>query len=219
MPSFKPLQCSRCEHTIRGCMFRKVDQDNVAVCETCYREGLYGDDSYLKAYKHCILRNTITAEKSQKICRCSTVPHLKPDGNYKELFPVGDEAHRGSEAGTKGLKCGLLNLGTRVAEAKYEGMLSRHEKHIDLGDQKRSDDAREERRRKYGELLGLKMVNQASLIDSRQRIAERGRTVGLEEDDESIPFFMRKFANKYPFGNVHMALRFGPLLIENGVEQ
>jgi len=29
---------------------------------------------------------------------------------------------------------------------------------------------------------------------------------------------MRKFTNKYPFGNVHMALRVGPLIIENGVE-
>jgi hypothetical protein len=43
----------------------------------------------------------------------------------------------------------------------------------------------------------------------------------LEENeaDEDVPFFMRKFTNRYPFGNVHMALRIGPLIIENGVDQ
>ncbi|KAL8299181.1 hypothetical protein RB593_009180 [Gaeumannomyces tritici] len=35
--------------------------------------------------------------------------------------------------------------------------------------------------------------------------------------DDDIPLFFRRFATKYPFGNVHMALRVGPLVIENGV--
>ena len=39
------------------------------------------------------------------------------------------------------------------------------------------------------------------------------------EADEDIPLFFRQFTEKYPFGNVHMALRVGPLVIENGVSQ
>jgi hypothetical protein len=37
--------------------------------------------------------------------------------------------------------------------------------------------------------------------------------------DRDIPLFFRKYTEKYPFGNVHMALRVGPLVIENGVSQ
>ncbi|KAK9860252.1 hypothetical protein MYU51_010677 [Penicillium brevicompactum] len=35
--------------------------------------------------------------------------------------------------------------------------------------------------------------------------------------DEDIPLFFRRYTERYPFGNVHMALRVGPLVIENGV--
>lgn len=37
------------------------------------------------------------------------------------------------------------------------------------------------------------------------------------EDD--IPAFFRRWAEKDPFGDMHMALRVGPLVIENGVER
>ena len=37
--------------------------------------------------------------------------------------------------------------------------------------------------------------------------------------DEDIPLFFRQFMQQYPFGNVHMALRVGFLVIENGVAQ
>ena len=40
-----------------------------------------------------------------------------------------------------------------------------------------------------------------------------------KKSDKDIPFFFRKYTEKYPFGNVHMALRVGPLLVENGVAQ
>ena len=125
------------------------------------------------------------------------------------------------------IKCGLLNLGTLVAEAKYQEMLSKYEKHINLGDQERINEARDQKQRDddaYSARIrsrSLKTVNEKSLVDPRQRIAEGGNTEAFEEDeaDEDVPFFMRKFANRFPFGNVHMALRVGPLIIENGVEQ
>ena len=37
--------------------------------------------------------------------------------------------------------------------------------------------------------------------------------------NKQIPYLGRKIANRYPFGNVHMALMFGPLMIENGVPE
>ncbi len=37
--------------------------------------------------------------------------------------------------------------------------------------------------------------------------------------DGDMPLFFRKSAAKDPFANVHMALRVGPLVVENGVAQ
>lgn len=37
--------------------------------------------------------------------------------------------------------------------------------------------------------------------------------------DDDIPLFFRRHTEKYPFGNVHMALRVGPLVLENGVSK
>jgi len=208
-------------------MFQNTDQRDIIICESCYRDHYYGDNLYLKMYKHCVLKDSINRQDGQRICRCSTVPHIGSDGSFRELFPVGGaDGHRGSLRKTA-IKCGLLNLGTLVAEAKYQGMLSKHEKHINLGDQKRINEARDQKQRDddaYSARIrsrSLKTVNEKSLVDPRQRIAEGGNTEAFEEDeaDEDVPYFMRKFANRYPFGNVHMALRVGPLIIENGVEQ
>lgn len=221
MPLFKPLQCSECGHTIRGCMFKNTEKTEDTICESCYRDHHYREGRFLKQYKHCVL-DSITKEDSQRICRCSTVSHIDPNGRSRKLFPVNVlDAHRGSSK-QEGIKCGLLNLGTQIAEAKYQGMLSKHEKRINLADQKRInkkiiDDARMAR----PPFRGLKTAHQTSLINPTERVAEGGDSTVFEEDEanDDVPFFLKKFTNKYPFGNVHMALRIGPLIIENGVEQ
>lgn len=222
VPAFRALECGECHHTIRGCMFQNIEEKDITICESCYRNNHYRDDKFLKRYKHCILSESLTEEHSQKICRCSTVSHISFDGSFRKLFPVDvSDKHRGS-ANQKGLKCGLMNLGTQVAEAKYQGMLSKHEKYINLSDQKRLDEKRkEEEKWAKPRSRGLKTAHQQSLVNHNERVAEAGTSTVFEEDeaDDDVPYFMRKFTNKYPFGNVHMALRLGPLIIENGVEQ
>lgn len=222
MPYFKPLECSRCHHTIRSCMFENVEDKETKICESCYRDHHFREDRYLKVYKHCVLDSSLTREDSQRICRCSSVTHIEPDGAARKLFPVDiDDAHRGN-TGAKVIKCGLLNLGKDIAEAKYYGMLSKHEKHINLSDQRRLDERRrEEEMERRSRIRGPSVAHQSSLVNSSQRIAAAGTSAALEEEiaDDDVPFFMRKFTNRYPFGNVHMALRVGPLIIENGVEQ
>jgi hypothetical protein len=131
------------------------------------------------------------------------------------------------------MRCGLLNLGSIVAEAKYEGMLSKHEKKVNLSDQQRILEPLEQQRRfEAGRAAkaakaararkpALQQYTQPSLVDTGIRSAEAGNTTAFEESqfDEDIPFFLREFMNKFPFGNVHMALRIGPLIIENGAKR
>jgi hypothetical protein len=115
-------------------------------------------------------------------------------------------------------------------------MLSQVQKHASLNEQRIHEEARrrnanrlKEIQRKQGARavkmnrlgIGLKAMTKLSLANTSGRVAEDAQTVGFEEgqvdEDEDVPFFLRKSVNKTPFGNVHMALRIGPLIIENGV--
>ncbi|CAM1505284.1 Fc.00g109210.m01.CDS01 [Cosmosporella sp. VM-42] len=62
---------------------------------------------------------------------------------------------------------------------------------------------------------------ETSRHDPKSRVSVSSVSSGTTEAraDEDIPPFFRKFVEKYPFGNVHMALRVGPLVIQNGVSQ
>lgn len=223
MPVLKPQACHICKNTIRGSMFQSIlrNSKNI-ICESCYRERHYGSNVYIKSYKHCILKDSIDLAASQRICRCSTVAHFDSDGCCRSLFPVDQEdSHRGKRSEGP-LQCGLLNLNELVAERKYQGMLSVLEDHTSLQEKKRIGEAREEEEREMkAQRGGLKTLKELSHIDSSNRSAEAGNSTALEEGAafEDVPFFLRNFTNRYPFGNVHMALRFGPLIIENGVEQ
>lgn len=64
-------------------------------------------------------------------------------------------------------------------------------------------------------------ATERTLNDPNERDAVEGMTHMVEEAeaDSDIPFFIRKYTERYPFGNVHMALRLGPLVFENGVAQ
>lgn len=122
-----------------------------------------------------------------------------------------------------------------VALAKYHGMQTALRKGKSLGRLKRSSKGRKKDEEENGKTeqgksivkengwkrLRLKKVTGASLVDAKKRTATISETTVFEEAeaDKDIPFFFRKYTEKYPFGNVHMALRVGPLLIENGVAQ
>jgi hypothetical protein len=67
----------------------------------------------------------------------------------------------------------------------------------------------------------ITLVTGTSAHDPNDREAVSNTTSVAKEAsaDRDIPLFFRKYTEKYPFGNVHMALRVGPLVIENGVSQ
>ena len=227
-PVFVPLHCSICNSIVRGCLFIKVGEGLVnSICEACYRTYHQGQDSYLKSYKHCILTRAITPAVSRNVCLCSNVPHFDSSGRPRSLFPINLEPKHLDIDGMGGMQCGLLKLPELVALAKYNGMQTL------LGKRRGPDNVKQQfkdkrhsikimqKRNAKKEEFHLKKVTGASLIDTKKRTAASGETIEFEEAeaDKDIPFFFRKYTEKYPFGNVHMALRVGPLLVENGVAQ
>jgi hypothetical protein len=203
----------------------------VVVCEDCYRSVHYGDASFTKSYKHCVLAEAITPPMSRAICRCKDVPHFNGSGEALALFPIDKNAKHLDAGGTGTIQCSLLKLGEIVALAKYEGLQSvvgtagkKPESFkspsisSDASSSPGKSTANKTSKQKYKR---LEIKTETSLSDSATRVAASGSTTAVTEPtaDEDIPLFFRRFTSKYPFGNVHMALRVGPLVIENGVAQ
>jgi hypothetical protein len=98
-------------------------------------------------------------------------------------------------------------LNDRIAEAKYESQLSTVEKHKEL----------EEIRK---EAVGLKEPNTAAQnIYSPVQLNRDGGALYDEYEDENIPAHIRRYTDRYPFGNVHVSLMVGPLVVENGAQK
>jgi hypothetical protein len=155
---------------------------------------------------------------------CEDVPHYDSQGKSLTLFPVSkDGKHR--KADKPGIvECGLLKLGEVIAEAKYDGMQTittrkKRNNKRNLAGKKREDNQSVETT-KQKQPQRPKTVTQQSQ-HAPDRDATTGTAVAVEEAeaDEDIPFFLKRYAEKYPFGNVHMALQIGPIIIENGVAQ
>ncbi|KAM5463858.1 hypothetical protein MauCBS54593_007303 [Microsporum audouinii] len=210
IPRLEPLPCTKCKNFIRGSMFTAKDPTYPSIiCEQCY----YGNERYAKTYKHCILSEAITPVRSRKICRCRDVPHLDSSGHPRGLFPVIKGENHLSAGGFGSIQCGILKLGEYVALAKYKGLQTI------VGLKANKKDNTKPKKISGWRPGKLTTVASRSLHNSTSRTpSESSTSVATEaQADGDIPLFFRKFTEKYPFGNVHMALRVGPLVIENGV--
>ncbi|KAK0622257.1 hypothetical protein DIS24_g11246, partial [Lasiodiplodia hormozganensis] len=215
-PIFEPLKCDECNQTIYGSMFKKKgnnDNTTISVCEDCYRTKHYGDLSYAKKYQHCPFAEGIDAATSRALCTCPEVPHSDDKGEPRALFPV-DPRERHIESGPQ--TCGLLRLTESLARAKYAtirrdriGLASTSAMRIFRDLRPKKD--RKKQADDDGWLDDLEEESEVSMPSSTYGVAD------LERGEEEIPFYLRHYTKKYPFGNVHMALRIGPLTIENGV--
>lgn len=173
------------------------------ICQDCQHEGQHSNYRLAKLYKHCVLAESIDPTTSRQICQCGSIARIDVDGNPRSLFPVEcSDKHRASTNGA--VQCGLLTLGDLVAEAKYEAIqLKMNERSLDQERQQHEAKKREKEERvlkdKNYELISTETINE-------------------KEAEADIPFFIRSITDRYPFGNVHMALQMGPVLFENGVE-
>jgi hypothetical protein len=189
-------------------------KDPATICEDCYWQHYYGDDSYTKTYKHCVFQD-ITPETSRQLCSCKTVARHDASGKPVALFPIDKEAKHLDVGGPGTLQCSLLKLGELARRAKYTGLLES----VGVKDAKVASllakVAADEAARATG--------NQKSLTEQQFGKVKTAMGMNLDEmpteaeTDPDIAPLLRGFARKNPFGDVHMALRVGPLVIENGV--
>ncbi|KND89961.1 hypothetical protein TOPH_05340 [Tolypocladium ophioglossoides CBS 100239] len=213
MPVFRPLRCAECGAMVRGSTFRSLRDRDCAVCETCYRRGHYGYTEFAKEYKSCCLPAAMTPEVSRHVCHCSSVRRRDARGKPAALWPLRDELGTPHVKGGIGkVNCGLFELTDMVAEAKYAATRIKADRETTLEAVRRDETAAMRDYLESRRPAKLGNINTSS-------VPEFGSSYGVTTDSpEEIPFFVRSIAERYPYGNVHMALRIGPLLIENGVE-
>jgi hypothetical protein len=222
MPILGPDRCSDCQNVLRGALFRNLADEQTLICETCYRQKHYEDSNYTKLHKHCSLQTQITPEDSTKVCLCMSVPKTDASGAPRALFPVDenpkDDPHLNPEGEAGKLRCGLYELTDMLAEAKFAATRLGVDKKTTLGDIRRADMAEmESADALYGAPRPHRLQSN-SLVDSKLMVSEFGRSYGdTDKSYQDIPFYLRPITDKYPYGNVHMAVRIGPLVIENGV--
>ena len=225
MPQFSPLQCSSCDKIIRGINFwcseagckQSIDSEfRYHICEDCFRAKNQKCGPHLmKHYKHCVLRETITPEISRKICHCSGVSRIDANGKTRSLFPVDPSLPHYSSV-NRANKCGLLNLKGQVAEAKHRGILTKLEKREASLEKNKKKQQQKQQHKKAKGLKNRKSTQDFDIDYLEVKGAEPTDRL-VDVADEDIPYFYRAHLDKYPFGNVHVALTFGPLIIENGV--
>lgn len=236
MPILKALRCKICGDVIRGILFKCLEKTCEAapqlgrkdsICETCFRESdpLHPQSHMTKVYKHLILRDVIHPRISRQICVCNLSSGPSATARNGSLFPIHkDFPHRG-KGKTRVLKCGLLLLGDKVMEAKYEGTISkivkgRRRMHKSLQTEEINQTTAKLKSRRRG--VGRKVAPQNPQSADPQGKTDEKTMSDVEDEqlaDKEIPFLYRKIARRYPFGNVHVALMFGPLMIENGVPE
>ncbi|KAM5363050.1 hypothetical protein ACJZ2D_012235 [Fusarium nematophilum] len=222
MPIFVPKHCLECKSIIRGSMFHRVDaveSEATVVCESCYRKTHYNQPTFSKKLKECCLPAAITAEVSQKLCPCGSISRRDADGRLRALWPVNPEldGHLYGESGR--VSCGLYGVTDLFSEAKYAATRLKIDKYRTLRQTKKKGGEEESWDEYWDEwpFMGIVRPPKLKMMD-KPTMPEFGTSYGVtDESPEDIPLYLRSTTNKYPYGNVHTALRMGPIIIENGV--
>ncbi|KAH0545446.1 hypothetical protein FGG08_000447 [Glutinoglossum americanum] len=180
-------------------------EKSLVFCETCMRSDKHGAQgrSHLRKYeKRCILRETVTPTQSRQICICEGSGGGEGDtGGYDTLFAaIGGREHRQS--------CPIWNLKQRHEQAKIDELLhcKRTDNEANLKEVRRS------------------RLSRINLFFPRNTLARETHGRGTQGGSTDIAgrramgWAAKSVPPRIPFGNIHMALMVGPIIIENGVE-
>lgn len=166
-------------------------------------------------------------------------------GNVSRIFPMAKEDEERHEDSDKpsGPRCNLIKLANFVAEAKYETTgastaqrrmakrptsLREFEKSVKETNDRAAEGKtpskfgnamnRSTSSRRFSGVPGSPLANNSGDFSRRLSTTTSATSVSVDESyaDENVPVLFKNYARKRPFAKVNMALRVGPLLIQNG---
>ncbi|KAF8243667.1 hypothetical protein K440DRAFT_663983 [Wilcoxina mikolae CBS 423.85] len=153
-----------------------------------------------KMQKQCILADCITPIQGREICHCSDVSSEK-----EALFPI-EQVDYPKHCNN----CGLLTLKELHNLAKRKELLEDERLHIVATEEHRTAAAKPSQAS-----LGYKLMRQVSTAS--EAVLARSGQISESIKKQLIKRGVRPATNRIPFGNVHMALMVGTLVIEIGV--
>lgn len=226
-PPFETRRCHECNKVMRGSVFKKIsvvigpkpDQPgrlaHPIICESCYCNNHYGEEGFTKEYKQSPLPGELCNRRTPKACRCYNNGKEKSNGAAADL-PVNDTQQHW------GVNCPIAKLRDDLAEAKFDSTWLGSEPAKSLTRYQKIDAEQDLKTAIAQWKAGKKRGPKPKLGD--RKIDE---TTGEFELDglsahsgfSTTPGYLRPASPKNPWGLVHMALRVGPLVIENGVKQ
>ncbi|KAL8366755.1 hypothetical protein RB595_010558 [Gaeumannomyces hyphopodioides] len=215
---FVSLECSSCEKAIQGSYFECVGDGCACIytpgksvfCETCSREprSKHRPDALRKVHKRCVLSDCLSEEAARRACRC---PGLGAPSKPDDTNGTNDATCSNSSLDSEHVQRPLFQFGA--------GDRHGHEQTCALARLRRRHE-----RAKMTELqrLGMLEGTPESGGDARgppglaaARAAARA-AVGAASRAGARAI---KATDNIPYGNVHMSLMVGPLMIKNGVPQ
>lgn len=223
MPTLKPHRCAQrtCTSIITASMFTAGDI-STAICETCYRRHHGSDRTYTKVYKHSILSEIMTPAAAERVCRCPEVARYDTAGRPAALYPHDQVAGHLGSARSSGVKCGLLRLGAVEVRAKYDGLMAVSGGtggtfSVIMGRVSGDEKKALFHRKRVASVSSRQGGGGGQLVLEGGVVPKASSVVTDPEQDANVPKFFRDIADKKAFSDIHMALRVGPLVIENGV--
>lgn len=212
MPTFRPRVCAQCSSVIRGTHFRCLhgcprpnqnpppSNEPFELCETCMRDGRYHRGTHLqKLEKRCILREVVTPTRSRQICTCE---NGQPDGNGDGDGNDGD-LHFAVDGGHPHQRnCPILKLKRRHEHAKRQELRDNTTQELHLSTQ------------------GAERVGSAASTQVNKSHQDKRRGGGSAQVRKgAVDRAARLLPPPIEFGNVHMMLMVGTIIIENGVQE
>ncbi|KAL2820940.1 hypothetical protein BDW59DRAFT_164487, partial [Aspergillus cavernicola] len=204
--TFQVLKCRHCSKSITGSMFTRGKETfaSSTICEPCHWAHHYGDKSFVKRYKHSVVEDAIELADKQKACPCFQ-PGEPMDPQY--LTSVKGHDHSSRDAST----CPLPKIRSQIAQAKYDGLLATAR--VASLKKKPSSVTRMVTRLKRQSTIGESVPR-----SKKEQAAIDGSTsAGRALADEDVPLFFRHCVEQHPFDYLQVALRLGPVVIQNGV--
>lgn len=157
------------------------------------RNGKHTIDHLRKYEKRCILRDVLSPIKSHQICTCDYAPTSANSG--------GEDTRFATCRGREHLRdCPVLQLKRRYEQAKRDE-LKHHQQH--MVDNPKTQKAR------------IFRFNMGTLFSRRgKKDHKQGKTTYV--GTRAVGWAAQSMPPPIQFGNVHMALMVGPIIIENG---
>lgn len=198
---FTPSRCAQCRKTIRGAYFRcaegcqpQVDHEDPIpdffdLCEDCVRNERHDPPHLKKENKSCILENAISEEEADRLCSCGANQSNPWAADFPFSISTKDWHPR---------DCGLRQVAPSYVWTRREEI--GHTRTVEYDSQR------------SGERNHCRSSGNGGSLQSHS-VGSRARRVLPTPQREAIA------KRIFPYGNIHMALRFGTVIVENGVPE